>query len=292
MTEIKNENNGVVRNILLIGKTGNGKSTLANVLVNDNKKFKESSSTTSTTKKTQVEEFAMKINDKEVIYRVIDTIGIGDTQLTPQEVLNRVAEACHEIRNGLSQIFFVTKDRFTEEELEAYNLLRKVLFDEEITKYTTIVRTGFSDFEDEEKCKEDKMKMDKENTTLAEVIRNCNDIIYVENPPIPEKGRASTITSAKELREESRKRLLDHLIYKCADYKPIGINKLGERIDSYMTEKEQLQKRLEELEKARKEEKLKTEKEKQKYEEEKQKNQNKLTELEARIEKQAKELLN
>ena len=132
------------------------------MLTNSNK-FTEGSGTTSTTKELQKEDFEIEINGEKIMYRVIDTIGIGDTQLAPRKVLNRVAEACHEVGRGLNQIFFVLGRKLTEEKLEAYNLLRSIIFNEEITNYTTIVRTNFPDFESEEKCEEDREKLNLAN---------------------------------------------------------------------------------------------------------------------------------
>lgn len=82
------------RNILLIGRTGSGKSTLANVLMGEGK-FIESAKSVSATK--YVEEGMFEVDlDKEgkekINYRVIDTIGIGDTEMKPQGVLMRLAE--------------------------------------------------------------------------------------------------------------------------------------------------------------------------------------------------------
>jgi len=283
-----------IRNILLIGRTGNGKSTLANTLVNKNEEFeevfKESSGSTSETKEIQKGEFKMKINDKEIKYQVIDTVGIGDTQLSPREVLNRVADACQEIKDGLNQIFFVIKGRFVEEELEAYNVLRTTVFDEKITDFTTIVRTGFVDFDKEEACAIDREKINNENPSLAELIKSCNKLIYVDNSPIPVDGRTMKIVSAKEDRKLSRRMLLKHLVNDCGNYRPSGLDKLNERISSYMTEKEKLQKRLEELEKESKKEKSKTEAERKKAEVEMKKTQSLLKDLEAKFEEQAKKL--
>src|SRR5438128_5445863 len=103
-----------IRNIVLIGRTGNGKSTLANVLSSTNK-FNESAGGVSETRDIQIEEFRVNITEdgnQSIVYRIVDTIGIGDTQLTPQGVLYKIGQASHVIRDGLNQILFVTGGRF------------------------------------------------------------------------------------------------------------------------------------------------------------------------------------
>ncbi|PKK72523.1 hypothetical protein RhiirC2_864989 [Rhizophagus irregularis] len=271
-----------VRNILLIGRTGNGKSALANVISGTNK-FREIEDSVSETKELELETFGYQ----GIKYRVIDTVGIGDTKLKSKDVLNRVAKACYEVREGLNQIFFVIGGRITEEELETYNLLKQIIFNEDIYSYTTIVRTRFTDFEDERRCEEDKEKISQENEKLAELIRICNKLIHVDNPPV--KGRSATTN--KEIREVSRERLLKHLIYDCGNYRPISLDRLNERISSYLTEKEQIKKELEDLKKFQAEEQIKTEAERKRYEEEKRKSEQRLAEMEAKIEVQTKKVL-
>ncbi|CAB4383158.1 unnamed protein product [Rhizophagus irregularis] len=138
------------RNILLIGRTGNGKSTLANV-ISGTSKFKESEFVNSETKDVQIE----IIDIDGINYKIIDTVGLGDTELTMQQVLNKLADASHVLREGL------------------------VIFDEDIVKYTTIVRTKFPGFRKPEKCKEDKKRM--ENDKRTEVVKLCNKFIHVNN---------------------------------------------------------------------------------------------------------------
>src|SRR4051794_25076918 len=73
------------RVIFLIGSTGKGKSTLANVITGLENKFKESEKSTSGTREIQKEEFTDK--DSNISYAVIDTVGMGDTKLKKEEVL-------------------------------------------------------------------------------------------------------------------------------------------------------------------------------------------------------------
>jgi hypothetical protein len=152
------------RNILLIGRTGGGKSTLGNVLINKNNNFEEvfEESAKGVSKTKKVEERVVEIDLKEdgsekIRYRIIDTIGIGDTKMTPIGVLSELAKVAGRVKKeGLNQILFVTKGRFEKTEIEAYDLLSSIIFDSEVLKYTTIVRVGFPEFEDQAVCDEDR----------------------------------------------------------------------------------------------------------------------------------------
>jgi len=223
------------RNILLIGRTGSGKSTLANVLTNTNK-FKEGGYGISETKNIQVEEF----EHQGIRYRIIDTIGIGDTKLDKKEVLNKIAEAAHAVEGGINQVLFVTSGRFTKEEMSTYELLRKAIFDEDIVKYTTIVKTRTPYFRNTEECQEDKKRMINENEKMKEVINSCVKIIHINNLTKDEEPELKS-------RDDSRAILLNHLIT-CKDlYSPKNLKELNNKTNNSITKKAQLEKDLVEL---------------------------------------------
>jgi len=142
------------KKILLIGMSGRGKSTLANVIVGTENKFKESASSASETRNIQVEQFSDN-KDDNTNYLVIDTPGIGDTKLGDNQVLDIIAEAVYLVKDGVDQVFFVIDGRFDQSEMATYNLLRTIIFDDNITKYTTITRTRFNEFKSKKKCKAD-----------------------------------------------------------------------------------------------------------------------------------------
>jgi GTP-binding protein EngB required for normal cell division len=202
------------KNILLIGRTGNGKSTLANVIINKNDNFEEifRESGGSTSKTREIKEEVFETN--KIKCRVIDTPGLGDTSLSRVKTLQEIAKVYDKVKNGLSQILFVSSGRFTPEETETYNLLKEILFDEDITKYTTIIRTKFDNFEDEEECKKDvKSLFAEKNKAITEMLESCNKkIIHVDNPPINivgnERRTKARIVLNKESRNLSRKKLL------------------------------------------------------------------------------------
>lgn len=245
------------RNILLLGRTGNGKSTLANVLLNKNGEFeeifKESSESTSETRDLQIELLEMNVDNEgreKINYRIVDTVGVGDTKLDPQAVLWKLARIAHELRDGLNQVLFVTRGRFTKEEAEAYDLLSSIIFDSEVVKYTTIVRAGFPSFMDEKKCEADRQKLKEENPKIAHIFKSVRKIIYVDNPPM----EGFYLEMAKQVRQESRKRLITYL-GTCQDtYHPSNLATLNERIGDYMTNEEKLMKEMKVLEEKRKEE--------------------------------------
>lgn len=245
------ENNKKVKNILLIGRTGSGKSTLANVLVNKNEEFtevfKESARSISQTKNIQTERFTINISEdgkEKVNYLVIDTIGFGDTKLNNKEVLELLQDLVPIIgKSGLNQVLFVTDGRFTEREIDTYKLLESVIFDKDVVNYTTIIRARFPEFEDRETCEEDTKELRAENSEVFKILK-ASKIIYVDNPPLI--GRS--LGKVKEIREESRKRLLTYLAT-CQDiYCPNNLVEFSQRIDDYKDKNDQLEEQLREKE--------------------------------------------
>jgi predicted GTPase len=242
-----------VRNILLIGRTGSGKSTLANVLVNKNEEFeevfKESAKSVSETKSIKTEKFTIDLSNdgkEKIDYQIIDTIGFGDTKLSNKEVLKLLQDLVPTIGDdGLNQIFFVTDGRFTEKEIETYKLLETVIFDKEVVDFTTIIRARFPEFEDRDECEEDKKALREENEEIFRILK-ASKIVYVDNPPLI--GRS--LTKNKEIREESRKRLLTYLATCRNIYYPANLAEFKQRIDDYQSKSEQLEKELSEKEQA------------------------------------------
>ena len=98
------------RTVVLFGRTGAGKSTCGNTLAADSV-FEESNATASQTKAADVCNVDVEWNGKPYHLKIVDTIGIGDTDLTYEEVLRRLAETCYECRDGINAVFFVTGGR-------------------------------------------------------------------------------------------------------------------------------------------------------------------------------------
>src|ERR1044072_969955 len=137
-----------IRNLLIVGPTKSGKSTLANVLIDTNTFDENEYSTTGNYQKPVFDERKMMRKTGEIIYRVVDTTGIG----------NHVKEAMDDITKlipeGISQVLFVTQG-FGNEDINMLKLFTEA-FGNESSNYITIVRTKFHNFKNNEECEKDK----------------------------------------------------------------------------------------------------------------------------------------
>ncbi|CAG8454961.1 4125_t:CDS:1 [Acaulospora morrowiae] len=212
-----------IRSVLLIGKAGNGKSTLANVITGTDG-FNESTSRIRGT--TEVK--SLVFEHEGIEYRIFDTVGIGDPIKPIEEILSKLGDEADIIGEGLNQILFVTRGRFTKEEVEAFKLLKNIIFDEQVTGYTTIVCTDFPDFENDEACEKDRQSFREEIKNLSTELASTN-IIYVDNPPI--KGRYKLLS--KDSREASRRILLEHLKTCQEIYRPELLAKFSQMIGEF-----------------------------------------------------------
>ncbi|CAG8562440.1 8392_t:CDS:2 [Diversispora eburnea] len=227
--EFETYEDDVENNIFLIGRTGSGKSTLANV-ISGGDKFGESDGSVSKTKNFQSEDF----KHEGIKHRVIDTIGVGDTNLSPEKVVFKLAEAIYTMKRGIKQVFVVLGGRFTEEERELFVMAEKI-FGRRIIEHTTIVRNRFEGFENSEKCDKDRKELSRENKQITDLIKSCGGIIYVNNPPLSESEKRRKID--EEDRESSRKKLLEHLQSCHGTYRMENWDDMCVGINDYMNAK-------------------------------------------------------
>src|SRR3954463_6873038 len=91
---------------------------------------------------------------------------------------------------------------------------------------------------------------------MADIINSCNEILYVNNPPV-NTGDEDEERAGRKDREASRKILLDHM-HNCStfvrNYKPSNLDSLNERIEGPMNEIEKQEKEVKELQEKLKEE--------------------------------------
>lgn len=206
------------KNIIIIGKVESGKSTLANVL-SGTEVFKEVSSSVAEIWRAKDKEFEVEEESKEdkkepIKYRVIDTVGLGDTKLTKEQLIEKFEEEIgNYIDEGISQIFLVIGKKLDREVLIQFSWLNEYLFDKKALGYTTIIRTNFPDFRSKEKREKDAKDLvdffNNNKEGYEEVITKVFEkekIVHVDNKPdvkIRGKSRTKLLEHLKNLRDET-----------------------------------------------------------------------------------------
>ncbi|CAG8693223.1 5025_t:CDS:1, partial [Ambispora gerdemannii] len=157
--------------------------------------------------------------------------------------LKKIIEGACLAKDGLYQILFVTNGKLTQDEVDIYNYLRTIIFDEGVSQYTTLVRTRFPNFQEKETLYDDLKRMIKESNELVELLRSCRDFIYVNNPSLKEVN--NNIEIFEETRNASRKELMKALS-SCGEetYKAKGLNSLSQRIKEPITKEKILRRDL------------------------------------------------
>ncbi|GBB96835.1 hypothetical protein RclHR1_02850006 [Rhizophagus clarus] len=239
-----------IKNILIVGRTGSGRSTLANVLTNS-EDFRESEHAVSKTKSFNKKVFKWNMNN----FCVVDTVGFEDTNLSTKQVLYKIADGIYSMPEGISQVLFVVDGRFLPEKIKALNLINDVFFESGILDYVTLVRTKFDNFRTKEECDKDIKLMCKENDTIAKIVKSCNGVIHVDNPPMDlvkdddDDDYENRITVNKNARNRSRKILLNYLenvrsVQKNEHFKLKTWDKLHVNILEYVKNTEGAQKKM------------------------------------------------
>ncbi|KAH9330401.1 hypothetical protein KI387_002509, partial [Taxus chinensis] len=155
--------------LVLMGRTGNGKSATANSIIGKDV-FSAGCSAGSLTKECRLEKCTRK--DGRII-NMVDTPGLFDTDETLEFTQREIVKCIDLAKDGVHGVLLVVsaKKRFTPEEAETVDILQ-MLFGPRILNYMVVIFTGGDKLEKTDTSLE--MFLEKAPKSLKELVRRCN----------------------------------------------------------------------------------------------------------------------
>ncbi|CAK9148970.1 unnamed protein product [Ilex paraguariensis] len=179
-----------VKTVVLIGRTGNGKSATGNSIL-WRRAFKSRSSSTGVTSTCEMQRTVL--GDGQIL-NVIDTPGLFDASVEPEFIGKEIVKCINMAKDGIHGVLVVlsVRNRFTLEEEAAVHSLQ-TFFGSKVNDYMIVVFTGGDELEENDETLEDYLGRDCPEP-LKKILLLCgNRRVLFDNKTKDESKRAAQI---------------------------------------------------------------------------------------------------